>query len=108
VPNARTLFVGITDISGDTSIGGDVILIKMLMVGNADILRERCRRLVERSSGSDKATIYVDNPVRWWCLAGGCGRKRECCNVATENVFVGGKMDIMGNVDICGNVFCSE
>jgi hypothetical protein len=34
-------------------------------------------------------------PVRWWCLAGGCGRKRECWgNVGiTENVFVGGKMD---------------
>jgi hypothetical protein len=51
-------------------------------------------------------TASTTTTPRWWCL----GRVWKVKNVGGngKRKFVGGKMDIMGNVDICGNVFCSS
>jgi hypothetical protein len=64
------------------------------------------------AAGSDKGNDGVDNhDLRALVVSGGAGVEGNV-NVGgnvgiTENVFVGGKMD-NGNVDICGNVFCSS
>jgi carbonic anhydrase/acetyltransferase-like protein (isoleucine patch superfamily) len=83
------------------------------VVGNADI----CGNVMLTSGSSAEQRVQIrattastttTSGVGGVWRAGVEGNVNVGGNVGiTENVFVGGKMD-NGNVDICGNVFCSS